>query len=71
MTNTGLEAQQVGQLRGDFYNSTLESGKKIRKESTCYIGKHYIEAFLVKDGVCVGRSEPFEVNIVRHAIPVF
>lgn len=71
VTNTGLEAQQVGQLRGDFYNSTLESGKKIRKESTCYIGKHYIEAFLVKDGVCVGRSEPFEVNIVRHAMPVF
>lgn len=71
VTNTGIEAQQVGQLRGDFYDSTLEAGKKIRKESTSYIGKHYVEAFLVKDGVCYGRSEPFEVNIVRHAMPVF
>ena len=30
--------------------------------------KHYVEAFLVSDGVCVGRNEPFGVNIVRGAI---
>lgn len=68
VTNTGMEAQTARQLRGDFYTSELEAGKKIRKENTCYIGKHYVEAFLVSDGVCVGRSEPFEVNIVRGAI---
>ena len=68
VTNTGMEAQTAKQLRGDFYTSEMEAGKKIRKESTCYIGKHYVEAFLVSDGVCVGRSEPFEVNIVRGAI---
>lgn len=68
VTNTGMEAQIARQLRGDFYTSVLEAGKKIRKENTCYIGKHYVEAFLVYDGVCVGRSEPFEVNIVRGAI---
>ena len=63
-----MEAQTARQLRGDFYTSELEGGKKIRKENTRYIGKHYVEAFLVSDGVCVGRSEPFEVNIVRGAI---
>lgn len=68
VTNTGMEAQTARQLRGDFYTSELEGGKKIRKENTRYIGKHYVEAFLVSDGVCVGRSEPFEVNIVRGAI---
>lgn len=68
VTNTGMEAQTARQLRGDFYTSELEAGKKIRKENTRYIGKHYVEAFLVSDGVCVGRSEPFEVNIVRGAI---
>lgn len=30
--------------------------------------QHYVEAFLVSDGICVGRSEPFEINIVRGAI---
>ncbi|MCH5345010.1 MAG: nucleotidyltransferase [Acetatifactor sp.] len=68
ITNTGMEAQMAKQLRGDFYSSELEAGKKIRKENTRYIGKHYVEAFLVSDNVCVGRSEPFEVNIVKGAI---
>lgn len=67
ITNTGYEAQKAKQLRGDFYDSHIEEGKKIRKESTCYVGKHYVEAFLVKDGTCFGKSEPFIVNIVRGA----
>ena len=65
VTNTGIEAQKVNQLRGDFYESHIEEGKKIRKESTLYLGKHYVEAFLVKDDACVGKSEPFVVNIAR------
>lgn len=65
ITNTGYEAQKAKQLRGDFYESHVEEGKKIRKESTSYVGKHYVEAFLVKDGTCFGKSEPFVVNIVR------
>lgn len=67
ITNTGYEAQKAQQLRGDFYESHIEAGKKIRKESTCYLGKHYVEAFLVKDDICVGKSEPFIVNIVNGA----
>lgn len=67
ITNTGYEAQKANQLRGDFYESHVEEGKKIRKESTSYFGKHYVEAFLIKDGTCFGKSEPFVVNIVRGA----
>ena len=67
ITNTGYEAQKAQQLRGDFYESHIEAGKKIRKESSSYLGKHYVEAFLVKDNICVGKSEPFIVNIVNGA----
>lgn len=64
ITNTGREAISANCLRGDFYESEIEEGKRIRKESTFYTGHHYVEAFLVKDGVCYGKSKPFEVNIV-------
>ena len=65
VTNTGGDAIQANCLRGDFYNSTIEQGRKVRKEVTRYIGRHYVEAYLVKDDICYGKSEPFEVNIVR------
>lgn len=64
ITNTGYEANNANCLRGDFYNSKLEQGKKIRTEETCYAGRHYVEAYLVKNGVCYGKSKPFEVNII-------
>ena len=32
------------------------------------LGRHYVEAYLVKDDICVGKSEPFVVNIVNGAI---
>lgn len=66
VTNTGFEAQQANQLRGDFYNSELIEGKRVRKECTYYTGKHYVEAFLVKDGCCVGKSKPFVIDIVPY-----
>ncbi len=64
ITNTGYEAKNATCLRGDFYNSDLEQGKKIRKEETCYTGIHYVEAYLVKNDICYGKSNPFEVNII-------
>lgn len=64
ITNTGKEATNANCLRGDFYESEMEEGKRIRKESTSYTGHHYVEAFLVKEGICYGKSAPFEVNIV-------
>lgn len=64
VTNTGEEAEMANALRGDFYSSELVEGKKIRKESTLYTGHHYVEAYLIKNGICYGKSLPFEVNIV-------
>lgn len=63
ITNTGYEARRANCLRGDFYESDIEEGKRIRKETTAYSGRHYVEAYLVQNGVCYGKSKPFEVNI--------
>lgn len=64
ITNTGYEATNANCLRGTFYDSEIDNGKKIRIEETCYTGRHYVEAYLVKDGICYGKSKPFEVNII-------
>ncbi|SHN64682.1 hypothetical protein SAMN02745247_02836 [Butyrivibrio hungatei DSM 14810] len=64
VTNTGYEASSVGQLRGDFYNSDIIEGKRVRTESTKYKGDHYVEAYIVKDEICYGKSEPFLVIVV-------
>jgi len=61
VVNTGDEAYRAGQLRGDFYDSH-KSGRS-REESTKYRGMHWVEAFVVKDGVCVARTGEFVVNI--------
>lgn len=63
VTNTGREAELANSLRGDFYDSELVEGKRVRKESTLYTGRHYVEAYLVKDGICYGKSNPFEVIV--------
>lgn len=63
ITNTGFEARNQGCLRGDFYNGQIIEGKRIRKEKTLYVGTHMVECYLVKDGLCYGKSKPFIVNI--------
>ena len=64
ITNTCHEEINANCLRGDFYNSKLEQGKRIRTEETCYVGRHYVEAYIVKNDICYGKSKPFEVNII-------
>lgn len=65
VVNTGEEAQSANALRGDFYEtSQIQKGKRIRKESTLYTGTHWVECFIVKQGICVARSGEFVVNIV-------
>jgi hypothetical protein len=61
VVNTGAEARNANQLRGDFYDSD-KSGKQ-REEGTAYTGMHWVECFIVKDDVCVARSGEFVVNI--------
>lgn len=62
VVNTGTEAIGARGLRGDFYDSN-DPGTNIRWESTLYFGTHWIEAFIIKDGVCVARSDPTLVRI--------
>jgi hypothetical protein len=51
----GREAVTAGQLRGEFYES--DSGaSNVRWESTKYTGTHWIEAFIIKNGICVAKS---------------
>lgn len=55
VVNTGKEAADAQQLRGDFYESD-EPSTNIRWESTAYKGTHWVEAFVIKNGVCVAKS---------------
>ncbi|HNO77603.1 MAG TPA: nucleotidyltransferase [Phycisphaerae bacterium] len=59
VVNTGEEARRRAQLRG-----TIFSGERERNERTEYTGFHWIECFIVKDGVLVARSGEFVVEIV-------
>jgi hypothetical protein len=61
VVNTGDEAYRAGQLRGDFYDSG--SSGRSRTESTLYQGTHWVEGFVVKNGVCVARTGEFIVNV--------
>ena len=58
VTNTGEEARSASQLRGEIFK-----GNDIRTESTSYAGLHYVECYLVRNGVCLFRVPPFEVLI--------
>ncbi|MCD6475545.1 MAG: nucleotidyltransferase [Anaerolineaceae bacterium] len=65
VVNTGKEAENAGQLRGRIVLSkTAGIGGLTQKETTSYVGAHWIECFIVKNGVCVARSGEFVVRIV-------
>lgn len=51
--NYGEEAERANALRGDIHK---DAGSRTRTETTSYIGHHYVEAMIVKNGVCVARS---------------
>lgn len=48
--NHGLEAKLNGQLRGEI---TKDEGQREKRESTKFTGDHYVECYIVKDGICV------------------
>lgn len=58
VVNTGAEAEARGQLRGEILR-----GGRFHTESTEYSGFHWIECFIVKNGVLVARSGEFVVPI--------
>lgn len=51
--NNGQEAETAGSLRGEIQR---DSGTRTWTETTSYIGNHYVEAMIVKDGTCVAKS---------------
>lgn len=63
VVNTGYEARINNSLRGDFYDGFVEKGKLVRKESTLYTGNHWVQCFIVKNKICVAKSEEFVINI--------
>ena len=64
VVNTGKEAENEKGLRGGIYSSsTAGTGGLQQKEYSQYTGIHWIECFIVKDGICVARSYEFLINI--------
>lgn len=51
--NYGEEAERANSLRGDIQK---DSGARSWSETTSYMGYHYVEAMIVKDGTCVAKS---------------
>ena len=60
VTNTGMEATNANCLRGNYFK-----GKRFLKEKTSYFGRHYVEAYIVSNNICYGKTIPFEVNITN------
>jgi hypothetical protein len=60
VVNTGNEAFHAQQLRGDFYDS---DGSHYRWETAGYAGTHWVEAFVIQDGVCVARTGRKHVKV--------
>jgi hypothetical protein len=63
VVNTGREAEAAEDLRGGFYECSTGQGGYIRRERTRYKGVHWVECFIVKDGICVASSGEFVINI--------
>lgn len=64
IVNTGQEAKIAGQLRGEISkHNTVNTTSIYRTESTSYIGDHWVEAFIVKNNVCVAKTGEFIVSI--------
>lgn len=65
VVNTGKEAEEARQLRGEIVLSkTAGVGGITQKEYTSFTGIHWVECFIVKNSICVARSGEFVVSIV-------
>ena len=65
VVNTGRDARLKQQLRGQFEPPRSDATNPlVRTESAEYRGRHWIECFIVLNGVCIARSGEFVVNIV-------
>ena len=51
--NTGEEAIRANDIRGRI---EADQGSYVRDENTKYRGKHYVECYVVKNGICVAMA---------------
>jgi hypothetical protein len=51
--NVGAEAERRKMIRGQI---VADDGRHERNERTDFHGEHYVEAYIIKDGVCVARD---------------
>lgn len=64
VVNTGNDAAINNGLRGSIFPAkSAGKGGLQHNENTLYAGTHWIECFIVKDNVCVARSNEFIVKI--------
>ena len=55
--NRGEKAERRDMIRGEIIpSSSGKDGSSIRKESTSFYGPHYVECYIVKNGVVVARD---------------
>lgn len=51
--NIGQAAEKLNQIRGQIINTN----KRYQEERTSFPGNHYVECYIVKDGICVARDK--------------
>ncbi|SNS31839.1 hypothetical protein SAMN06265795_102189 [Noviherbaspirillum humi] len=51
--NVGTEAERRDCIRGQIF---FDHGKQEQRERTDFHGEHFVEAYVIKDGVCVARD---------------
>src|SRR5688500_15141404 len=60
VVNTGGHAAQENGLRGGFLRGHDLAGNRTQKninwEQTAYTGRHWVQCFAIRDGVCIGKS---------------
>src|SRR5262249_37407403 len=64
VVNTGSEAKQENQLRGEFYDVSPRE-TTVRWGHTKYAGTHWVQASIVKDGQVVAQTDRKYVKIRR------
>jgi hypothetical protein len=57
--NRGREAAQLGELRGEVFE---DDGTRRHTERTLYTGRHYVEVYIVKDGLVIATD--------HHEVPI-
>ena len=68
VVNTGKHAESEKGKRGKIFESD-DANPLVQWEKSRYTGKHWIECFIVKDGICVAQSGRFYVNIYNSEFP--